>query len=164
MANKIVGRQGVKGMVDQIMVARFQPDSLMKKAKIRYYNRAKFEGVIDPEKAPIDEICTLAGMDPHEAAEWWSNKGFDSWFRDRQHIVDKVDYLFEEALERAGYMIHSAEKESDSLAAMRFIADVKKELNKKKDEEEEAKVSPEQLEKLVRSLGFVRPEELPSAD
>lgn len=162
MANKIVGRQGIKGALDKVSLAPFAPSATQKQIKIRYYNRAKFQGSVDPDKASLDEIASLAGMDPHQLAEWVGQAGFENWFRDRMSTADKIDYYFEEALNNAAYLASSAEKQSDQLAAMRFLADVKREKDKRQAaEDEETPVSPEQLIKLIEKLGYVK-KELPS--
>jgi len=113
-------------------------------------------GIGSPEAATIEEIQSVAGVDAETLASWWASPNFQSWFRDKEHVVDKVDALFEESVDTLAEIMRTGDKEQDRLAAIRAIVDIKRELDKKKESEADGELSIEQLLPLLKDLGFVR--------
>jgi gas vesicle protein len=162
MANRIVNGESIRNIVKQADLISFHPNPAQKKFKIKYYNKAELLGVASPELAELGEIQELAGMDPDTLASWWTPV-FENWFRDRQHITDRIDYLFESAIERAAELMAGADRDSDSLAAMKFLKEVRSEIKAaQKEEKANDQVDKEQLEKLIEQLGYVKKIEGPS--
>lgn len=156
MANRIVSKKGIKEMVEKISIERFRPTDEQRQFKIKYYNKAEMLGHLDPHKATLEEIQEMAGMEPDVLVSWWTPR-FDNWFRDRQHVIDRLDHLFEESIERAAQLMYNAEKEETSLAAARFLTSLRKEVKEKEEKTKDDEASPEQLKKLIEQLGYKLP-------
>jgi len=157
MANKIVSKSGIKKVVARINTMRFEPSKMQAAFKIKYYNKAKLHNIISPELANIDEIQALAGMDSDTLATWWQPE-FEAWFRDKTHVIDKVDAMFENSIDEIGDIIQNSPQDQNKLAAIRLLADIRKGMQEKKEEGGSA-VNIEQLLPLLKELGFVKIED-----
>ena len=155
MANEIIKKSTIKDLTKQVSTVVLRPTDDQLAFKVKYYNKCKLLNISSPELAPIDEIQRMAGVGVDRLASWWTPQ-FEAWFRDKDHIVDKIDILFEKSIDELASIISGADKDQDRLAAIRALVAIRTEIKTKADEEASGEIALEQLEPLLKELGYVK--------
>lgn len=108
-----------------ILGQAFRPNPAQRQAKTRYWALVSEQAIAD-DQASIDPYELGKTLQCSALPHWWENNHFQVWFCNRHEHLQRIEYLFDLALDAAEQILQNEDPKAQSarVAMIKILADL----------------------------------------
>lgn len=104
-----LGEPGIAALSEEVL---HQPTDKEKRLKASFWKRIANQPLFDIQNLSYEQVRSIIGTDALKAS--WSQPGFKAWFCNREEYRERLEYLFELAMDAAEDILKNVDPKAQS--------------------------------------------------